>query len=159
MQHRINTLLDPISPNEYIGAYLSSGIQLYDFIEWVLKQTGRASVKVVTFSISEEFIRKIWMLEETGLVEDCVLILDVKAIQKSNKLIEFSKNIFSEVHYTKTHVKLVLIENAEFKISITTSQNATRGNRLENGLIVSNEQVFQLYKSQIDNIIDELYNQ
>ena len=147
----IQEVLKPIGP-DYIGVYLSNKIQLYHLIEWALTQTGKAKVTVVTFSISEEFIRKIWHLKEQQLIAEVEVVLDFKAIQKTKKILSFSKNIFDKTFYAKTHAKITLIENDRHKITIIGSQNTTRGNREENGMVTNNVDVFQKYKMEIERI-------
>jgi hypothetical protein len=83
MSSNIDNQLKPLSP-DYVGAYLGTGIQLYNLLEWALKQTGKADITVLTFSISEEFIRKVWQLKEKGLIQNITVILDFKAIQKTH---------------------------------------------------------------------------
>lgn len=151
MLTNIDQQLKPISPN-YVGAYLGKGIQLYNLLEWTLKQTGKADVTIMTFSISEQFIRKVWMLKNKDLIGKVTVLLDFKAIQKTQKVMHFADNVFSEMYYAKTHAKIVLIENRNHSISITGSQNFTKGNREENGLVMNDFNVFDKYKTEIERI-------
>lgn len=147
----INKYLKPLSP-DYVGAYLQNGLQLYNLMEWALNQTGKAKITVLTFSISEEFIRKIWLLKEANLIDTCDLVLDFKAMQKTRKIEAFSSNVFDSIVFAKTHAKIILIESDLYKVSITGSQNATRGNRAENNLITTNLTIFETYKTQIHDL-------
>ena len=151
MLNNIDQQLKPIGPN-YVGAYLGTGIQLYNRLEWTSKQTGKADITVMTFSISEEFIRKIWILKQKDLIGNITVLLDFKAVQKTQKLIGFAGNVFSEMYYAKTHAKLVLVENDMHQISITGSQNFTKGNREESGIIMNDPTVFLKYKTEINRI-------
>ena len=152
--HNISDIFKPISP-DYIGADLNNKFQLYNLIEWILEQTGPAAVTVVTFSMSEEFIRKMLKLQKSGLLKSCAVILDFKAVQKTQKLIRFAQNVFSSVSYCKTHAKLVLIEtdNLEFPgVIITGSQNATRGNRSESTVITPDEETFYNLQLKVESL-------
>lgn len=80
--NNISEIFKPISPG-YIGADLNNKFQLYNLIEWILEQTGPAAVTVVTFSMSEEFIRKMLKLQKSGLLKSCTVMLDFKAVQKT----------------------------------------------------------------------------
>lgn len=150
--------MKPIGP-DYVGAYLNTGIQLYDLIEWTLEQIGKSDITIVTFSISEEFIRKIWMLKEIGLIGKVTLILDFKAIQKTQQLVRFAENVFSDIHFSKTHAKVVLIESARYQVSITGSQNCTRGNREESGIVTTDQQIYSKLSTEIDRILCNTINQ
>lgn len=152
--NNISEIFKPISP-DYIGADLNNKFQLYNLIEWVLLQTGPAHVIVLTFSMSEEFIRKMLKLQKSGLLKSCTVMLDFKAVQKTQKLIRFAENVFNSVSYCKTHAKVVVIEtdNLLFPgVIITGSQNATRGNRTESTVITTDEETFYTLKSKIQSL-------
>lgn len=150
--NRVDTILKPISP-DYIGAYLGKSIQLYDLIEWLLLQTGKADITIISFSISEEFIRKIWKLKEMGLIGEIILVLDFKAMQKTQNLIRFASNVFNKMYFSKSHAKIVIIDSSTYQVSITGSQNCTRGNREESGIITTNLQVNQTLQTEVERII------
>ena len=157
---KINEIFEPIGPG-YIGADLDNKFQLYNLIEWVLDQTGPADVTVVTFSMSEEFVRKMLKLKKSGLVKSCAVVLDFKAVQKTQKLIKFTENVFDSVTYCKTHAKVVIIEteNLEYPgVIITGSQNVTRGNRAESTIITTNEATFYTMKHKFKNLKSMSYD-
>jgi len=157
--YNISDIFKPIGPN-YIGADLNNKFQLYNIIEWILEQTGPAAVTVITFSMSEEFIRKMLKLQKSGLLKSCAMILDFKAVQKTQKIIRFAENVFTTVSYCKTHAKIVLIEtdNLEFPgVIIIGSQNATRGNRSESTVITTDEKTFYNLKLKVESLKSMTY--
>ena len=148
---KIDQILKPLSP-DYIGAYLEKGIQLYDILEWIVKYTGPAHVIVLTFSLSEEFIRKVYQLKQSGQITEITVILDFKAIQKTEKLIRLAGNIFDRLVYAKTHAKIILVDGENIRVCVSGSQNATRGNREESGIITTDLMTFEKFKSEIERI-------
>ena len=46
--------------------HLSDRIQLVDVLRWILAQTGKADVTITSFSISEEFLRRLVYLRRDG---------------------------------------------------------------------------------------------
>lgn len=158
--NKISDIFKPISPG-YIGADLNNKFQLYNLVEWVLEQTGPATVIVVTFSMSEEFIRKMLKLQKSGLMNSCSVILDFKAVQKTQKLIRFAENVFHQVSYCKTHAKIVLIEtdNLDYPgVVITGSQNCTRGNRSESTVITTDEETYYNLKLKVESLKSMTYD-
>jgi hypothetical protein len=154
MSVNLSEVLKPICP-DYIWADLDNKYQLYNLIEWVLNQSGTSSVKIMSFSISEEFIRKILKLKKKGLIQQVELVVDFKASQKTNRLIRFSENVFDQVSYCKTHAKVVLIQSrrADFPgVVITGSQNATRGNRNESIIITNKPAVYLKFSEKYNQI-------
>lgn len=131
---------------------MGAGIQLYNILDWVLQQTNKAHVTVVTFSISEEFIRKIYLLQKADLIADITVIIDFKAMQKTHKIEKFAGNVFSEMYYARTHAKLVLIQNENHKVAIVGSQNFTKGNREENGVVTNDINSFNTYIAEVVRI-------
>lgn len=143
--------MKPLSP-EYIGAYLDSGVQLYDLLEWILNQTGPAEITVITFSISEEFIRKVHHFQKIGLIAKITVLIDFKAIQKTENLIRFAENTFDEIYYAKTHAKIILVESSKYQVCVIGSQNATRGNREECELVTTDSVVYENLSESINRL-------
>lgn len=157
---KIDEILKPISLRQ-TQAYVGKYFQLYNVLEWVLKQTGEADVTVVTFSTSEEFIRKVFRLKKDGLISKCEIILDFKASQKTNKLLRFMGNVFDSVRYAKTHAKIILIEPTEKTINnvcISGSQNTTRGNRNESIIISRDPDIYFQLHYGVENIKSMQYD-
>lgn len=151
MGMRNNINLDPIGPG-YFRADLDNSLQLHNVIEWVLNQTGPSKIQIVTFSVSEEFIRKIWMLKSKKLIENILLVIDFKATQKTKKITQFYENVFDEIRYCKIHAKVVLIDSSDISVCVTGSQNATRGNRIESILITTREEVTLPFRQKINQL-------
>ena len=143
--------MKPLSP-DYLGAYLNSGVQLYDLLEWLLKQTGSAEITVITFSISEEFIRKVHMFRKMGLIAKITVLLDFKAIQKTENLIRFAENTFDEIYYAKTHAKIIRIDSPKYQVCVIGSQNATRGNREECELVTTDSVIYENLSESINRL-------
>lgn len=148
--YKVEDLIEnPIQP------YLTDKVQLYQIVQEILKQTGRASVWITTYSISEEFIRAIVNLQEKELISDVHLILDHRAINKIAKLLPFMVHVFDGVYLASNHSKVVLCASERMRVSLTTSQNQTRGNRNESGVIIYDDNVFNSFYEQISELIDK----
>ena len=138
-----------------LQAFYTDKFQLFDMIEILLEQLhGRCSILYMTsFSISEEFIRKIWRFRQQMKISKVILLLDHKAAIKVSKLLPFSRNVFDEVYLTNNHGKVILFD-ADIKISICTSQNQTRGNRREATIITSDKDTYRSFLSEIVNMME-----
>ena len=84
----IEDFLKPLREKPY-QAYLSNALQVADVLDWVLQQLGKSEVWQTSFSISEEFIRRLYFIEKSGLVTRFNLVLDHKATNKTLKLWAF----------------------------------------------------------------------
>jgi len=150
----VNEILKPLS-GAPLQAYLDNRIQLFDILEKILIEMGPADVYITTFSTSEEFLRKIYRFKENGLIRRATMVTDLKASKKTMKLYHFISNVFDEVYLGENHSKVILIMNSKWNVSVCTSQNQTRGNRTEGGIITTDIHVFNsLYKS-LSHLISE----
>lgn len=131
-------------------AYFSNRVQLADVIERVLDYIGPASVRVSTFSTSEEFLRRLARLRGSGRVLRCSLFCDLRAARKTAALYGFIRSVFSEVRLCENHSKVVLLRNDTRRVAVVTSQNQTRGNRFEAGIITSDPGVYAALDAGLD---------
>lgn len=125
-----------------IQPYFSNRIQLVEVIEWVLLQTGPADITISTFSTGEEFLRRLYRLKKKGHVRSCTMFCDLRAARKTVALAQFLKSVFDSVHLCENHSKIVLISNEKNNVAIITSQNQTRGDRFEAGIITRDNNTF-----------------
>lgn len=128
--------------SEKLQTYFSNKLQLADILEWILEQTGPASLYITTFSTSEEFLRRVYRIRSKGLIKSATLLVDLKASKKTLNLYAFIANVFDTVYLADNHSKVALIFNDYWHISIITSQNNTRGNRAECGMLSTDLLIF-----------------
>lgn len=120
-----------------IQPYFSNRLQLADIIDWVLRQIGPASMYVSTYSTSEAFLRRLYNFKKAGLITECCLFCDLRAARKTKSLYLLLKSVFDRVSLCENHSKVVLLQSASSSVAIITSQNQTRGDRYECGVITS----------------------
>ena len=149
----INEVLRPLAdcPSQ---AYLSNALQVADVLEWILQQVGKATVWQTSFSISEEFLRRLFFIEKSGNVAEFNLVLDYKATNKTLKLWPFIVQTMKNTYLADNHSKILLVLSAEGKkVSVVTSQNLTRGNRHESAFISTEARIFDALREQVDDLI------
>lgn len=150
-------MADVLKPLSEAGsqAYLSNAVQVADLLEWILEQVGTAKVWQTSFSISEEFLRRLFFIEKSGRVSEFNLVLDHKATNKTLKLWSFITQVIERTYLTDNHSKilLVLAETGE-TVSVITSQNLTRGNRHESAFISTDRAIFKTLHAQVTDLIN-----
>lgn len=153
--NRATSIADILSPLVEKGyqAYLSNALQVADILKWTLSQTGPADVQMTSFSISEEFLRRIFFIEKEGLVRSLDIVLDFKATNKTLKLWPFIAQTVENCYLSDNHSKILLVSNDEWKVAVVMSQNLTRGNRYESGFITTDPAVFDSLHRQLDFVI------
>ena len=137
-----------------LQCYLTNTLQVADVVEWVLEQVGRATIWQTSFSISEEFLRRLFFIEKSGKVDAIHLILDFKATQKTLRLWPFLTRVIEHTYLADNHSKVILIKSAAGQtVSIITSQNLTRGNRNESAIVTTDEHIFATFYASLTDIM------
>lgn len=149
----IEQIFRPLSEAPVQSA-LTNTVQIADILEWVLEQVGTSEVWQTSFSISEEFLRRLYFITRDGSASAIHLVLDFKATNKTLSLWTFIEQVISSTHLADNHSKVLLIQSeAGDKVSIITSQNLTRGNRNESYIITTDEHVFDKFLLEVKDLI------
>ena len=127
--HTKPTIYDP--RERQVQVILTDTFQLGYVLESLLAFTGAAGITVSTYSIGEEFLRKLLALRRKGLVRSAHLFTDFKAAEKTARVNPILRAAYDEVRFCQNHSKVMVIEG-EVPVVVLSSQNQTRGNRLEN---------------------------
>lgn len=131
------TIYDP--RERQVQVILTDTFQLGYVLESLLAFTGAASITVSTYSIGEEFLRKLLALRRKGLVRSAHLFTDFKAAEKTARVNPILRAAYDEVCFCQNHSKVMVIEGT-FPVVVLSSQNQTRGNRLENYAILQSRE-------------------
>lgn len=126
-----------------VQAYLTEELQVPDILEWILDQVGRSEIFQTTFSISEEYLRRLHFIREKGMISRLDMILDFKATNKTVDLWVFISNVVDNAYLSDNHSKILLVKSESgAKICVITSQNLTRGNRAESAAVIALPEVY-----------------
>ena len=149
----IENIFRPLSECTVQSA-LTNEVQIADILEWVLQQVGKSEVWQTSFSISEEFLRRLYFITRHGSASAIHLVLDFKATNKTLSLWTFIQQVIDTTHLADNHSKVLLVrsENGD-KITIITSQNLTRGNRNEAYIITTDTGIFDKFLDEINDLI------
>lgn len=149
----IDDILKPLAECPH-QAYLSNALQVADVLEWILGQVGKAEIWQTSFSISEEFLRRLFFIEKSGNISAFNLVLDHKATNKTLKLWAFITQTMKRTYLADNHSKILLVqaESGEL-ISVVTSQNLTRGNRHESTFISTSPDIFNTLHASVMDLI------
>ena len=149
----IDNILRPLSDTPF-QAYLSNAVQVADILEWILGQVGVAEVWQTSFSISEEFLRRLFFITKDKRVSRINLVLDHKATNKTLKLWAFIAQVIERTYLADNHSKILLVKSERGDtVSVITSQNLTRGNRHESAFISTSPEIFANLHAQVNDLI------
>ena len=149
----IENIFRPLSDAPLQSA-LSNEVQIADILEWVLQQVGTAEVWQTSFSISEEFLRRLFFICKANKVSRINLVLDHKATNKTLKLWAFITQVIERTYLADNHSKILLVKGENgATVSVITSQNLTRGNRHESAFISTSPEIFANLYDQVNDLI------
>ena len=152
----INELLKPLKniPPPVNQAYLSSALQVADVLVWILEQVGVAEIWQTSFSISDEFLRRLYFICRDKRVSRISLVHDHKATNKTLKLWAFISQVIENTYLADNHSKILLVRSqGGDTVSVVTSQNLTRGNRAECAFISTDPNIFNTLYNQVNDLI------
>lgn len=149
----IDQILRPLKDTPF-QAYLSNAVQVADILEWILEQVGIAEIWQTSFSISEEFLRRLFFICKANKVSRINLVLDHKATNKTLKLWAFITQVIERTYLADNHSKILLVKSESGDtVSVVTSQNLTRGNRAESAFISTDPVIFAGLFAQVNDLI------
>ena len=149
----IGQILRPLKDTPF-QAYLSNAVQVANILEWILEQVGIAEIWQTSFSISEEFLRRLFFICKANKVSRINLVLDHKATNKTLKLWAFITQVIERTYLADNHSKILLVKSESGDtVSVVTSQNLTRGNRAESAFISTDPVIFAGLFAQVNDLI------
>ena len=133
--------------------FITKGYNLHDLFVEVMKLSGPAVVKIVSYSMTDFPMRIISTFLEKKIITDLRLVLDF-TVKRTPALAQFVSIFAVNLRYTDVHSKIILIQNDRWDIVIISSANFTRNNRYENGIIFTGKQFTDTYSQWFQLIYD-----
>lgn len=126
-----------------VQTVLTDSLQVADIMAFVISAIGPSEIWQTTFSVAEEFLRRLWFFRKAGKITAAHVLLDHKACNKILKLWPFISNAYDSAHMGDNHSKILLMKSdSGHKVAVITSQNLTRGNRYESTVILADSHAF-----------------
>lgn len=149
----LDSILRPLDETP-LQAFLSNAVQVADILEWILLQVGKSELWQTSFSVSEEFLRRLYFIRRRSDISDITLVLDHKATNKTLRLWSFITQVIGKSYLADNHSKIMLVKSESgHKVSVITSQNLTRGNRAESTVITTDPALFDTLHEQLTDLI------
>ena len=134
--------LGVMTPNQNSSPSANIVVEQFSSKAKILPQKSpQTTIYQTTFSISEEFLRRIYYIKKRFPAR-FIVIIDRKALQKTVQLWKFISQVYDQVWLSDNHSKILLVDYGAYgKVTMVTSQNLTRGNRAESAVISSDPQL------------------
>lgn len=151
---RISTIFGH-NPTATIPYYSEAEFSMHNLLESLIELTGPASVKITSFSITEDAIRAFHRLSEDRKITDLHCIFDHSVRRHRLGLLFFALNVSTEVALTKNHAKIILIENDVWKITVVSSSNFNVNDKIEAGIVTGCHDIHAYYSQKFDETIQK----
>lgn len=120
----------------------------------LLEQIGPAKVRIATFSISEDSIRPLFFLADSGLITELKMLLDTTVKRHKLDLLLFALNVSPLIKIDSNHAKILLVENDSFKFGIVGSANLNQPKRVEAGFYFTSSRFFEFFSNEFEKYYD-----
>ena len=151
----IGQILKPLYSGPTSQCFLSDFVQAADILDWIMSQVGEAEVLQTSFSVSDEFLRRLYFIRQKHRLIKFTIILDHKATNKTIKLWPFVQQVVDKALLANNHSKVMLVvpTNKNLNpVAVITSQNLTRGNRFESSLVTTDPDVFNAIFADVSDM-------
>lgn len=140
--------------NTPVQTYLSDSVQVADLLDAALDYTGPADITLTSFSISEEFLRRLFFIRKSGRIRNLRIVLDFKATNKTLMLWPFIAQTVEHCYLSNNHSKILLVGGDSRQLTAVMSQNLTRGNRHECGAIFTTKEIYNTMLDDVNHMIE-----
>lgn len=128
---------------------------LYQLVSHCLQFSGKASIKISSFSLSENAIRSFIEDRDKGLIDNIVMLFDISIPKRKFDLMLFAHEVISEMRLAPNHSKVVLISGDIMDVAIISSHNLTPNPRLEAGCIFTQPDIISFYNHMFDHYFSQ----
>ena len=87
---------------------------IHEVLPFLLQRIGPAQVKIATFSISEDSLRPLFFLVESGSITKLTLLLDATVKRHKLDMLLFALNITPAIRIDSNHAKILLVRSHAF---------------------------------------------
>lgn len=144
--------LGKILPGMTKHFYSGGAFNLIQLVVYLLSQTGPANVFLASYSISQESIKVLKRLEESGEILSIRFLIDNRVRSINPVSFDFLSVVFSGFYRScALHAKVALLWNDDWKISVVGSQNATHNPKLERGIIHTDPGIWDFDYKMLDD--------
>lgn len=131
---------------------------IHEVLPSLLSAIGPASVRIATFSISEDSLRPLFFLTEEGKITRLQMLLDTTVKRHKIDLLLFAANISPEIKIDSCHAKVLLVENEQYQFGIVGSANLNQNHRWEAGFYFTSGKHFDYFSESFSQSYENAMN-
>lgn len=135
--------------------YISNGkVSAYQILSFFLDKFNEpATVHITTWGFTELALRQLANRKQANHIKDLYFVFsDQVKVNKANEY-QLATSIATGYKKHPCHAKIYLIGTENFQVSIITSGNLNRNNKLESGTICFDKNIYNGYANYLNNLI------
>ncbi len=103
-----------------------------NMLRQIVAMAGKgAKVTVLSYSVTDGWLRQLMKLKEEMEVEKVTVILDRDVMIRHRQLLNQLQNVADEIFLSDSHAKAYIAQGKEYEVAVITSANATQNYRNE----------------------------
>ena len=135
--------------------YISNGkVSSYQLLNYFMDKFNEpATIHITTWGFTELALRQLANRKNAGHIKELYFVFsDQVKVNKANEY-QLAESIASAIKKHPCHAKIYLIKTENFQVSIITSGNLNRNNKLESGTVSFDENIYNGYANYLNNLI------
>ncbi len=128
---------------------------LHDLLAHSLKFTGGSKVWMTSWAISQKPIIKLMQLQDDELIQELNCLLDHRVKSQCAEAWQLAQRNMTKIMLADIHAKVVVIQNEEWSVSITSTANMTNKRRIEKYVITCHKEVADFDIHWIQQLMNE----
>jgi hypothetical protein len=136
--------------------YISNGkVSSYQMINYFLDRFKEpATLHVTTWGMTELALRQMATRKASGMIKDIYFVFSEQIkVNKANEY-QLATSIAGGFKKHPCHAKIYLIKSDSYQVSIITSANLNRNNKMEAGSICFDKNIYQGFSSYLNELIN-----
>lgn len=103
-----------------------------NMLKQIVAMVGKgATVTVLSYSVTDGWLRQLMKLKEEMQIEKVTIILDRDVMIRHRQLLNQLENVADEIYLSDSHAKAYIATGKEYELAVITSANATQNYRNE----------------------------
>lgn len=151
-QASLSDSIGDLRQNEHVHVPSMSSWSMHDVLAYILQRTGPADVWITSWTITEEPVRTLLALMDSGAIRSLRAVFSerVEAMNPSaHQLARFNL----QVRLAKIHAKCIVVLNDTWGVTVGGSANFTRNPRIEKYIVCTHREVAIHERAWIDDVL------
>lgn len=129
-----------------------------NMLRQIVAMVGKgAKVTVLSYSVTDGWLRQLMKLKEEMEIEKVTVILDRDVMIRHRQLLNQLQNVADEIFLSDSHAKAYIAQGKEYEVAVITSANATQNYRNECFYTTDRPAEIQRLKDDVGTILQSAF--